>query len=72
MKVKEDPVLHLFAIRVVSSAYLRLLIFLTAILIPAGPITSWQTEGEKVEEVTDFLFSESKITANVDCSHEIR
>ena len=35
MKVKEDPVLHLFAIRVVSSAYLRLLIFLTAILIPA-------------------------------------
>ena len=38
----------------------------------SGPITSWQTEGEKVEEVTDFLFSESKITANVDCSHEIR
>ena len=38
----------------------------------SGPITSWQTEGEKVEVVTDFLFLESKITTNVDCSHEIR
>ena len=38
----------------------------------SGPITSWQTEGENVEVVTDFLFLESKITTNVDCSHEIR
>ena len=38
----------------------------------SGPITSWQTEGEKVEVVTDFLFLGSKITADGDCSHEIR
>ena len=38
----------------------------------SGPITSWQTEGDKVEAMTDFLFSDSKITADGDCSHEIR
>ena len=38
----------------------------------AGPITSWQIEGEKVEVVTDFLFLGSKITTDDDCSHEIR
>ena len=37
----------------------------------SGPITSWQTEGEKVEVVTDFIFLGSKITADGDCSHEI-
>ena len=38
----------------------------------SGPNTSWQTEGEKVEVVTDFLFLGSKITADSDCNHEIR
>ena len=38
----------------------------------SGPITSWQIEGGKVEVVTYFLFLGSKITANSDCSHEIR
>ena len=38
----------------------------------SGPITSWQIEGENVEAVTDFLFLGFKITANGDCSHEIR
>ena len=38
----------------------------------SGPITSPQTEGEKVEAVTDFLFLGSKITADGDCSHEIK
>ena len=37
-----------------------------------GPLTPWQIEGEKVEVVTDFLFISSKITADGDCSHEIR
>ena len=37
-----------------------------------GPITSWQTEGGKVETVTDFLFLGSKITVDSDCSHEIK
>ena len=37
-----------------------------------GPIISWQTEGEKVEAVTDFLFLGSKITVDGDCSHEIK
>ena len=38
----------------------------------SGPITSWQVEGKKVEAVTDFLFLGSKITADGDCSHDIR
>ena len=38
----------------------------------SGPITPWQIEEEKVEVVTDFLFLGSKITADSDCSHEIR
>ena len=38
----------------------------------SSPITSWQIEGEKVEAVTDFLYLGSKITADGDCSHEIR
>ena len=38
----------------------------------SSPITSWQIEGGKVEAVTDFLFLGSKITADSDCSHEIK
>jgi len=37
-----------------------------------SPINSWQTDGRKVETVTDFIFLDSKITADVDCSHEIK
>ena len=38
----------------------------------SGPITSWQTEGEKVETLTDFIFLGSKTTADGYCSHEIK
>ena len=38
----------------------------------SGPITSWQIDGEKVETVSDFIFLGSKITADGDCSHEIK
>ena len=38
----------------------------------SGPIISWQIEGETMETVTDFLFGGSKITADGDCSHEIK
>ena len=38
----------------------------------SGPITSWQIDGEMVETVTDFIFGGSKITADGDCSHEIK
>ena len=38
----------------------------------SGPITSWQINGEKIETVTDFIFLGSKITADGDCSHEIK
>jgi len=44
----------------------------TAKIMASNPIIPWQIEGEKVEVVTDFLFLGSKITANGDCSHEIR
>ena len=38
----------------------------------SGPITSWQTDGAKMETVIDFIFLGSKITADSDCSHEIQ
>ena len=38
----------------------------------SSPITSWQTDGGKVETVTDFIFLGSQITTDGDCSHEIR
>ena len=38
----------------------------------SGPITSWQIDGETMETVTDFIFFGSKITADGDCSHEIK
>ena len=38
----------------------------------SGPITSWQTDGETMETVRDFIFLGSKITADGDCSHEIK
>ena len=41
-------------------------------IMASGPITSWQIEGEKVETVADFIFLGSKITADGDCSHEIK
>ena len=41
-------------------------------IIASGPITSWQIEGEKVEAVTDFIFLDSKITEDGDCSREVK
>ena len=41
-------------------------------MMASGPITSWETDGETVETVSDFIFSGSKITADGDCSHEIK
>ena len=41
-------------------------------IMASGPITSWQINGEKMETVTAFIFLGSKITANSDCSHEIK
>ena len=41
-------------------------------IMASGPITSWQIEGETMETVTDFIFWSSKITADGDCSHEIK
>ena len=38
----------------------------------SGPITSWQIDGERMDTVTDFIFLGSKITADDDCSHEIK
>ena len=61
MKVKEDS----------EKAGLKLNIQKTKIMA-SGPITSWQIEVEKVETVTDFIFLDSKITADSNCSHEIR
>ena len=61
MRVKEES----------EKAGLKLNIQNTKIMA-SDPITSWQIEGEKVETVTDFIFLGSKITADGDCSHEIK
>ena len=41
-------------------------------IIASGPITSWKIDGETMETVTDFIFLASKITADCDCSHQIK
>ena len=41
-------------------------------IMASGPITSWKIDGETLETVTDFIFGGSKITADGDCSHEIK
>ena len=61
MKVKEES----------EKVGLTLNIWKTKIMA-SGPITSWQTDGETVETVTDFIFEGSKITTDGDCSHEIK
>ena len=61
MKIKEES----------EKAGLKLNIQKTKIM-PSSPITSWQTEGEKVKTVADFIFLGSKITAEDNCSHEIK
>ena len=43
-----------------------------SIMSPIGPITSWEIDGETVETVSDFILGDSKITADGDCSHEIK
>ena len=61
MKVKEES----------EKVGLRLNIQKTKIMA-SGPITSWQIDGETVETVSDFIFGCSQITADGDCSHEIK
>ena len=61
MKVKEES----------EKVGLKLNIQKTKIM-PSSPITSWQIDGETMETVTDFIFLGSKITADGDCSHEIK
>ena len=61
MKVKEES----------EKVGLKLNIQKTKIMA-SGPITSWQTDGETVETVTDFIFLDSKITADGDRSHEMK
>ena len=61
MKVKEES----------EKAGLKLNIQKTMIMA-SSPITSWQVDGETMETVTDFIFVGSKITADGDCSHEIK
>ena len=61
MKVKEES----------EKVGLRLSIQKTKIMA-SGPITSWQIDGETVETVSDFIFLGSKITADGDCTHEIK
>ena len=61
MKVKEES----------EKVVLKLNIQKTKIMA-SNPITSWQIDGEKMETVTDFIFLGSKITADGECSHEIK
>ena len=70
---EEEPKSLLMKLKEKSEkAGLKLNIQKTKIMVPLGPITSWQMDGEKLEAVTDFIFLGSKITADGDCSHEIK
>ena len=74
LMAQSKEVLKSFLIRVKEEsekAGLKLNIQKTKIMA-CGPISSWQIEGETKETVTDFIFSGSKITADRDCSHEIK
>ena len=61
MKVKEESEKAGLKLNIQKSKFLAF-----------SPITSWQIDGEKVETVTDFIFLDSKITVDSDCSHEIK
>ena len=70
----ESEELKSFLIRVKEESEkvgLKLNIQKTKIMAP-GPITSWEIDGETVETVTDFILGGSKVTADSDCSHEIK
>ena len=54
-----------------EKAYLKLSIQKTKIMA-SGPIASWQIDGGKIETVADFIFLDSKLTMDSDCSHEIK
>ena len=49
-----------------------MLVFILSSIMASGPITSWQIDGETMETVTHFIFLGSEITADGDCSHEIK
>ena len=69
---KEEPKSLLMKVKEESEKVgLKLNIQKTKIMA-SGPITSWQIDGETMETVTDFIFLGSKITADGDCSHEIK
>ena len=69
---EEELKSHLMEVKMESEKVgLKLNIQKTKIMA-SGPITSWQIDTETVETVLDFIFGGSKITANGDCSHEIK
>ena len=70
-ETKEELKSFLMKVKESEKAGLKLNIQKTKIMA-SGPITSWQIDGEKVEIVIDFIFLGSKITAEGDCSHEIK
>ena len=70
-KVKEELKSLLMKLKESEKVGLKLNIQKTKIM-PSGPITSWEIDGETVETVADFIFGGSKITAVGDCSHEIK
>ena len=61
MKVKEESEKFSFKLNIQKTK-----------IMASGPITSWEIDGEKMETVTDFNFGGSQITADDDCSHEIK
>ena len=72
-EIEEEPKNFLMKVKVESEKVgLKLNIQKTNIMSSSHPITSWQIDGETMETVTDFIFLGSKITADGDCSHEIK
>ena len=69
---EEEPTSFLMRVKEESEKAGLKLNFQKANIIASSPITSWQIDGEKIETVADFIFLDSKINVDGDCSHEIK
>ena len=72
MAESEEELKSLLKVKVESEKFGLKLNIQKMKIMASGPITSWEIDGETMETMSDFIFSGSKITADGDCSHEIK
>ena len=72
IQLKFPNVIALLSVSPLKSVSIYFIYLNAPKIMASGPITSWEIDGETVETVSDFIFLGSKITADGDCSHEIK